>query len=195
VAAVYGSKVLIVEDEFFIANGLARYFTELGAEVLGPAPSMESARRFLVDAEAAILDIQVSDGPVFSLADDLADRRVPFVFYSGHNEISIPERFRHVGYLSKPLEYRAVSDALILARPRARAPAGALENVLDVLPHLRLTARLYLGDVTAADRLVEITLEDALTDIRSKPLMMPLDTWLGRLMQDAFERQGTRLMN
>lgn len=193
--AIFGCKVLIVEDEHFVAAGLARYFTELGAEVLGPVSTTRSARRFLLDAQSAILDIHVGDGPVFCLADELSDRRVPFVFYSGCDEPALPERFRHIGCLSKPIEHRAMFDALIVAEPQADATAGTLAHMLGLLPRLRLAACLYLQDASAADRLVKLTLEHALAHIRSKPRAVQLDIWLGHRMKDVFERQGTSLMN
>lgn len=193
--AVSGSKVLIVEDEYFLAKELERFFTSLGATVLGPFPTMEDAGDRVEEADAAILDVYVDGDLVFPLADDLAERRIPFVFYTGHSEVNIPERFRYAGYLSKPATFDAVFNALfpIAADENAGAPADG--TVLGAVPQLRLAARLHLGDAGAADRLVELTLEEAIGRARAKPRELPVNVWLGRLMGEVYQREGSKLLN
>ena len=191
---VSGSKVLIVEDEYFLAAELERFFTSLGAKVLGPVPSIRDANAHIAEADAAILDVCLNGEHVFPLADHLAERRVPFVFYTGHSEITIPERFRHVGYLSKSSRLDAVFQALFQIRtepPRASSE----ENVLNAIPQLRLAARLHLGDAKAADRLVELTLLNALDHAGDKPRELAVDIWLGRLMEKVYRQQGFKLLN
>ena len=107
-AVLNGSKVLIVEDEYFIATELERFFTKLGAIVLGPASSIDHADAYVDEADAAILDVRLDGRLVFPLADKLAHRQIPFVFYTGQRDIAIPERFRYASYLSKPAAAKAV---------------------------------------------------------------------------------------
>jgi DNA-binding LytR/AlgR family response regulator len=55
-----GRRVLIVEDEFFVADDLAQAVAQLGGEIVGPVPTCEEALILLSTAERidiAVLDI------------------------------------------------------------------------------------------------------------------------------------------
>lgn len=66
----------------------------MGAVVLGPAAKVEHASMHTEAAEAAILDVNLNGRRVFPIADELMRRGVPFVFFSGDEDIVIPERLR-----------------------------------------------------------------------------------------------------
>ncbi|TGR73519.1 hypothetical protein EN832_33205, partial [Mesorhizobium sp. M1C.F.Ca.ET.189.01.1.1] len=74
-----GVRLLIVEDEWLLADDLARYFSNMGAVILGPAATLEQAAIHTQTAEAAILDIDINGRRVFPIADQLLRRGVPFV--------------------------------------------------------------------------------------------------------------------
>ncbi|ATN37710.1 hypothetical protein ACO34A_28505 (plasmid) [Rhizobium sp. ACO-34A] len=114
--AVRDTNILLVEDDYFLATELERYFSDLGASVIGPFASSEGARHHLAEAEAAILDVRLSETNVFPLADELLKRQVPFVFYTAYPETIIPARFHHAGYLQKPAAPHLLVRAL-LQRP------------------------------------------------------------------------------
>src|SRR3954463_7544686 len=78
-------RILVVEDEALIAMDLERIVRCAGCEVLGPVGRAEEALRLAAGGrpDAAILDIKLSDGDSFAVADALARRRVPFVFVTG----------------------------------------------------------------------------------------------------------------
>ena len=110
-----GRRVLVVEDEFFIADDLARALTALGAEVVGPVPTRDEALEELSGAgriDLAVLDINLRGEPVFPVADALAASGVPFVFATGYEEATVPERFRHVPRWEKPFNPDALARAL-----------------------------------------------------------------------------------
>lgn len=193
---VEGTNILVVEDDYFLATELGRYFSALGASVLGPSPSIESAQGLLQKAEAAILDVRLADRDVFPLADERLRRRVPFVFYTAYPETAIPARFQHVGYLQKPAELECVVKALFEhCEVSRRSLEGTQDGVLNALPLLRLAARVQVGDEMAADRLVEETLKRAIREAGSKPADSTVQDWLGQLLQDVYKGQGTKLMN
>lgn len=48
-SALADRRVLVVEDDYFLAVELARDLSAGGAEVVGPAASMDAARLDLVD--------------------------------------------------------------------------------------------------------------------------------------------------
>ncbi|WP_330218360.1 response regulator [Methylobacterium sp. WSM2598] len=61
-------RVLVVEDEYFIADDMAQALGRLGAVVVGPAPSRDAAMA-LIDGgariDAAVLDINLRGETVF----------------------------------------------------------------------------------------------------------------------------------
>jgi CheY-like chemotaxis protein len=107
-----GIRILLVEDEFLLANELASYFSDCGATVLGPVSSVSRARRYIDLADGAVLDIDLNGETVFPLADELSNRGIPFVFFSGNDQITLPGRFRYTQNLSKPAGFRTVVGIL-----------------------------------------------------------------------------------
>jgi CheY-like chemotaxis protein len=114
-ATLSGRRVLVVEDEYFIAADLARALTRLGADVVGPVATREQALELLATAECidlAVLDINLKDEPVFPLADLLIGQSVPVLFATGYGEASIPDRYRQVPRWQKPFLPEALAQAL-----------------------------------------------------------------------------------
>lgn len=193
-----GVHILIVEDDWVLAGDLARYFGNMGAVVLGPAATVEHASMHTEAAEAAILDINLNGRRVFPIADELMRRGVPFVFFSGDDDILIPERLRHASNLRKSSDSYAVFDALF--PPERSALAGGprvnlSDNVFSLLPKLRLAARLLLGDVGASDRLVERTLERAIGEIDRRRAGVSTEDWLNGIMRNVARSSGTSLLH
>ncbi len=110
-----GRNVLVVEDEYFIADDMRRVFEENGATVIGPVGSVEDALAILSEAppiDGAVLDINLRQTMVFPIADRLRQRGVPFVFATGYESIVIPERLRDAVHCEKPVEAARIADAL-----------------------------------------------------------------------------------
>ncbi|MGY2053126.1 response regulator [Methylobacterium sp. JK268] len=115
-------RILVVEDEYFVADDMARALGDLGAEVVGPAPSREQALALLAGEEridAAVLDINLRGESAFPVAEALAARAVPYVFATGYDRVALPEAFREVPHWEKPF------DPTRLARMLARMLAAA----------------------------------------------------------------------
>lgn len=111
-------RVLIVEDQYLIADEMRRSVQALGGEVLGPAPSVEGARAWLEKGgvDLALLDINLSGEEVFPLADDLALAGIPFIFATGYDEILMPDRYRGALCLQKPVSRTALEGLLKKAK-------------------------------------------------------------------------------
>jgi DNA-binding response OmpR family regulator len=110
-----GKRVLIAEDEFFIADDLALAVTRLGAEVMGPARNVRVARELLERGpmpDLAILDINLQGSASFELADLMRERGVRFVFATGYDKSIIPERHRGVPQWEKPFDADKLAAAL-----------------------------------------------------------------------------------
>lgn len=110
-----GRRVLVVEDEYFIANDIARALESLGAEIVGPVPSRDKALRLVADGERldlAVLDINLRGDTVFPVADALRDRRVPFVFATGYDRSSVPSTYGDVPRWEKPFKAEQLAGFL-----------------------------------------------------------------------------------
>jgi len=85
-----GQRVLIVEDEALLALELQYAFEDEGAEVIGPAMSLDHALTFAAGAEIdlAVLDVDLAGREVYPVASLLRKRGVPFVFHTGHGSRS-----------------------------------------------------------------------------------------------------------
>lgn len=120
-----GSRLLIVEDEYFLAQDLADYFESLGADIVGPAGTVQDALRLLEGAQiqGAILDVNLRGERVYPVADVLLQRGVPFVFASGYGGELEPQAYADVPRCIKPINSKILARTLIqLIEPTATAP-------------------------------------------------------------------------
>ncbi|MEH6393035.1 MAG: response regulator [Sulfitobacter sp.] len=87
-----GLKVLIVEDEPFIALDLAFGVEDAGGIPLGPASSVAQALKLIEDAlpDAAIVDVDLPDGKIGPVLAALRPM-VPVVVHTG---VGLPELLR-----------------------------------------------------------------------------------------------------
>lgn len=108
-------RILVVEDEYLLAEELAKDLAKKGAVVLGPVPNAERALA-LLDAQSlpdgAVFDVNLGGEPAFSAADALIDRGVPLIFTTGYDFSALPERFAHVPRYEKPIDMERLLAAL-----------------------------------------------------------------------------------
>ena len=109
-----GRRVLVVEDEYFIADDIARALRKFGAEVIGPLASRDEALAASASGgiDAAALDINLRDEAVYPVADALRERNIPFVFATGYDAASIPEPYRGIPRWEKPFDPHTLVSAL-----------------------------------------------------------------------------------
>jgi len=199
-----GIEVLICEDEYLLATDLAYRFQSGGARVLGPAATLAGSLEMATLANrlgAAVLDIRLGDDLIFPVADILAARGVPFVFFSGYDDIVLPDRFSHARRLSKWLEIDRVLVAVLAERVLGCATAGkplvryGNSEIGAILPSLRLLARLLVGEAEGDD-LVEKTLERAIAEIARRSAYTSVARWLITLLEEVWlERQIRRYLH
>ncbi|KTQ91824.1 hypothetical protein NS365_22295 [Aureimonas ureilytica] len=102
-----GKTVLIVEDEFLVADDMARYFESSGATVLGPVPTLAAAWSIVAregPLDGAILDINLFGELVFPLIDALRQRGVCCVLSTGYDHAIVPPAYRTLPFCQKPVE-------------------------------------------------------------------------------------------
>ncbi len=113
--SVKGRRILVVEDQAFIAMELQDFLEKNGAIVAGPAGRLRQAMSRVEkdDLDAALLDVDLNGEQCWPIADALAKRAIPFAFTTGFEaSIAMPERFKGVPILSKPYREADLLSAL-----------------------------------------------------------------------------------
>jgi ActR/RegA family two-component response regulator len=120
VSSVTDVRILICEDEYLLASSLASDFEARGVQVLAIVAQVAEGVALLdelVDAglNAAIIDIQLIDGPAFPLVERLRERSISVVFFSGYSARDLPEKYRDFPVVTKPGNIDERMQALALA--------------------------------------------------------------------------------
>lgn len=122
-----GARILVVEDEFVIAMQLQSLFEEEGAQVLGPYHSLAEALEHAGsdDISAASLDLNLGHDNAAPVASLLAEREVPFIFYSVKTDDPVFQAWRHVPLVQKPAPTMELVEAIagLVRRRSARETA------------------------------------------------------------------------
>lgn len=103
-----GKRLLVVEDEYLVAVELVDLLKAAGAEVVGPAGTLEDALDLVERTghrlDGAVLDINLRDKRVYPVADALSACGVPFVFATGYDLSTVPESYAAVPRCGKPVD-------------------------------------------------------------------------------------------
>lgn len=132
---VAGKRVLIVEDELLVALSLEDTLRSLGCDVIGPVATLPDAMQVVeeVEADIAILDVNLRGEQVFPAAEILARRAIPLIFCSGFvGAAPLPACFADALQVPKPYTDRVIASALRDVAARLSA-APAPES--DLLAH------------------------------------------------------------
>jgi two-component SAPR family response regulator len=126
---IAGCRVMVVEDEALIAFEIESVLEALGCEVVGPVSALETALHLARESmlDAAILDVTVRGGKIYSVAEHLIARDIPFVLASGYGDWALPDMLQCRPRLTKPftasgLEEQLASLSIEIAK-RRREPA------------------------------------------------------------------------
>lgn len=104
-----GKRVLVVEDEYFIASDLRRQLLREGAEIVGPVGNLAAGLSLAEQPlDAAVLDVNLAEMLSYPIADRLGDREVPYLFLTGYDGWSLPATYREAPRLAKPFTAGAV---------------------------------------------------------------------------------------
>ena len=108
-------RVLLVEDEALVAMMIGESLTEFGFQVIGPMATASEALAAAWDKhlDAAVLDINLGDGLVYTVAEILTKHGVPLVFVTGYDADSVDIRFSGVPILQKPIERDMLQKILV----------------------------------------------------------------------------------
>lgn len=115
-------RVLLVEDDYLQANALASQLGDLGIDVVGPVGSVAQALQSMAanqPLEGAILDVNLGGEWSYPIACTLKASGVPFVFWTGYDDLHIPESLDSTGIVLKP----GCAEDLVRALFRPARPA------------------------------------------------------------------------
>lgn len=112
------ARLLIVEDEWLIADDYASILGQAGYGIVGPCPSVGAALATLEQesVDAALLDIQLQGETSFPVARRLQNLNIPFAFLSGQGREHLPSE---------------VADCLLFPKPVGRADLLAVAGRLS----------------------------------------------------------------
>ncbi len=101
-----GKKILIVEDDFLMAEELLQLVRRADCDRATAFASVRSALAALAneDFDGALLDGHLQDGMSTDVARQLVSRRIPFIVVTGYLRDWLPSELRDAPYLAKPVD-------------------------------------------------------------------------------------------
>ncbi len=114
-ASLRGRRILVVEDEYMLAEDLRQVLEKLAAEVVGPLATVAQALALLHAGDTpdgALLDVNLQGDTIFPVLDVLRERCVPFVLTTGYDGWALPEAYANAPRCAKPLDMRRLSRML-----------------------------------------------------------------------------------
>jgi two-component system response regulator HydG len=117
-------KILIVEDEFIVANDLKIMLIKAGYQVTGIASSVVQARKSIAEKmpDWVLLDIMLKgDQTGIDLAWELREKKLPFLYISANTNQSTLEAVKETqpyGFMVKPFRERDLIVMLDIAKYR-----------------------------------------------------------------------------
>jgi DNA-binding response OmpR family regulator len=129
-APLAGLRVLVVEDDYFIADEICSTLRDGGAEVLGPSPDIEHGLAMVKNErlDCAVLDINLHGNLAFSLADELRKRGTPSIFATGYDQSVLPGPFSDSVRLEKPVNLSELLRAVQAVCTRAETRNTGTEH-------------------------------------------------------------------
>jgi len=123
--ALQGCRILVVEDEYMIAEEVAVDLSDAGVDVLGPVPTVSDALHMIGAADlidCALLDVNLGMEPIWPVVDALLARQVPLLLATGYDACAIPQTYAHLPRCEKPASGKDIVRALsqVLATTASR---------------------------------------------------------------------------
>jgi len=102
--ALTGKRILVVEDEYFIATDLKRALQGEDAVVVGPVGDIDTGLALAAAGtlDAAVLDVNLEGANSYTIADRLMEQAVPYMFLTGYDGWALPEAYRDAPRMAKP---------------------------------------------------------------------------------------------
>jgi DNA-binding response OmpR family regulator len=97
-------RVLIVEDEYYLAADLAKALVERGVEVVGPVGTVADAIAAIdsTQVDHAVLDMNLRGNMGDEIAKRLDSEGIPYTIATGYSGESLPAQLRDKRRVEKP---------------------------------------------------------------------------------------------
>jgi len=107
-------RVLVVEDEYMIAEAVSQSLCQAGATVLGPVSNVAAALALLQKekVDSAVLDINLGEQKVYPVVDALLAKGARCVFSTGSDPAGIPDAYASMRRCEKPVDADCLVQAL-----------------------------------------------------------------------------------
>ncbi|MBW9052465.1 hypothetical protein [Rhizobium mesosinicum] len=102
-----GYRLLLVEDDYYIAADARQRLNSLGAEVLSVSsvPAALDIAEHEHGLDGALLDVNLSGEMVYPVAAVLKMRQIPFAFVTGYDDRLLPPFYRNDQVFTKPADW------------------------------------------------------------------------------------------
>lgn len=120
VMTMQGRCILVVEENYWIAQDVAEALLDAGADVLGPVSCVGDALRVIAtesQIDGALLDVNVRQEAIWPVVDVLLERGVPIVLVTGYSARAIPHAYAHLSRYEKPMISWDLANALASQLP------------------------------------------------------------------------------
>ena len=120
-ALLLGKRILVAEDQALICMDLCSLLEGAGAEVVGPAWSVEKAQELAAQPaiSCGVLDILLRDGPVFPAAEILKQNGIGIVFLTAQqSDVMLARDWSGAQVVAKPAAPDAILKAVAIASSR-----------------------------------------------------------------------------
>lgn len=107
-------QVLVIEDDYLLAEALVDSLTKLGCTVTACASSLEHAMQLAQETtcDLAIVDVDLRGMTAFPVLERLRDRGISFVIASATELEDLPPEFADACVVSKPYDTRELRSAM-----------------------------------------------------------------------------------
>ena len=106
VSGLDGCRVLVVEDDYLLADDLKKELEAHGTKVVGPIANLGVAQDQVSRGgfDVAVINVRLGNELTWSIADELMRGNIPFAFVTGYGAGAVLERFRYIVRWEKPYE-------------------------------------------------------------------------------------------
>ena len=127
-AALRGRRVLLVEDDYLLAQFLTDVLEEADIKVVGPIGWVDEALALIENSggrlDGAILDVNLHGCNSSPVAEALAARAIPFLFATGYGQDALDGQYRTHLRCEKPFDQDALIVLLGELLSKSAPPAG-----------------------------------------------------------------------
>jgi DNA-binding NtrC family response regulator len=84
-------RILVVEDEYLVADFITMILEELGYDIAGPVPTIPEAIAAIANEklDAVLLDANLDGNSSAPIAEELTARRLPFIVVTGYGSLEL----------------------------------------------------------------------------------------------------------